>query len=86
MPLIKSTKKEDQSKNISTLVKEGRPNAQNGQVLSSRWRDEVTIDRDYLSHRTRRGKVIVASSAFITGGAIIDQLRESKKRAAQEIF
>ena len=48
-----------------------------GNPLSSRWRDSVTIDQDQLSTRTRQGKVIVSSAAFITGGSILDDLRDT---------
>ena len=58
---------------------ESTPNDQAGAILSSRWRDDVTIDRDLLSKRTRRGKVIVSSSSYYSPGGqgTTDGLRET---------
>ena len=56
---------------------ESAANSEGGLVLSSRWRDSVAIDQDQLSRRTRTGKVIVSSSSYITGGSIIDDLRDT---------
>ena len=52
-------------------------NIEGGGILSIRWRDSISIDQDQLSTRKRNGRVIVSSSAYITSGARIDDLRET---------